>query len=81
MTAPKKIPSRLTISLPPAYTEIYLNLCDAFDLTREQLLMVMMTDKGLIDDGIGKIFPDEISKSEWAEQITNKIFQFANSLN
>lgn len=80
MTTPKRIPTRLTIQLPTGYTEIFLNLCDAFNLSRDQLFMLLMVDKGLADGGQGMIFADEASKSEWSEFITNKIFKIANSL-
>lgn len=81
MTKPKKIPSRLTISLPTEYIETYLQLCDAFELTRDQLFVIITSGNGLIDGNVEKIFPDVASKSVWAELIASKVFQFANSLN
>ncbi|UZE97226.1 hypothetical protein [Alkalimarinus alittae] len=74
MTKPKKIPSRLTISLPIEYIETYLQLCDAFELTRDQLFMILTSGNGLIDGGVEKIFPDGVSKSEWGRTYSQQDF-------
>jgi len=78
----KKIPTRLTISnIPIEYIETYLNICDGLDLTREQLFMLLMSEKGLTDDGLKHVFPDKQSRTEWVELLINRMFKYANSNN
>lgn len=77
-----KIPTRLTISnIPIEYIETYLNICDGLDLTREQLFMLLMSEKGLRDGGLKHVFPDNQSRTEWVELLINRMFKYANSSN
>jgi len=77
-----KIPSRLSIpDLPIEYIETYIHICDAFELTRAQLFMVVTSGNGLVDGGVDKVFPDVEARSEWTELLINKIFSFANQTN
>lgn len=78
----KKTPTRLTISnLPIDYIETYLNICDRLDLSREQLFMLLMSEKGLKDDGLKHVFPDTKLHAEWVELLINRMFMYANSNN
>ena len=65
--------------LPIEYRDMYLDLCDAFELTRNELLVLLMTETGLVNGGIDNVIKNKTSQEEWRSLIVNRIFTFANS--
>ena len=61
------------------YRDAYLDLCDAFELTRNELLVLLMTETGLVDGGIDNVIADKASQDEWRSLLVSRLFSFANS--
>ncbi|MBL4761575.1 MAG: hypothetical protein JKY93_02620 [Gammaproteobacteria bacterium] len=72
-------PKNLVITkLGQEYHEAYLNLCELLELTKDQLLILLLTEKGVIDGGIENAFPDKLAQDGWEEVLIKRFFDMCN---
>ena len=75
MTQPKNL---IITSLPVEYIHLFKNLCEAMDLSRDQLLILLMTGAGYVSGGIENIIDDEEALAEWREALVKRVFALSN---
>lgn len=60
------------------HRQTFLDLADALELTRGQLLALMMAGANVIGGGLAVVFPDQHSQDEWRELMVRRTFELAN---
>ena len=72
-------PKKLYISdMPTEYRELFDNICNLMELTRSELLMLLMVGNGIASGGIQTVIPDAEARAEWHSMIVERAFDFAN---
>ena len=64
ITKPKKL---VITDLPEDHHQTFLNVADALELTRGQLLSLLMAAAQIIDGGLGASIPDRDAQDEWRD--------------
>lgn len=71
--------ARLVISdISDEYRQIFLDFADALELTRGQLLLLLMADGKIIDGGLNTAIADQDAQKDWRDLISRRIFNLAN---
>ena len=63
--------------MPTEYRELFDNLCDLMELTRSELLMLLMVGNGVASGGIQTVIPDAEARAEWRSMVIERVFEFA----
>jgi hypothetical protein len=71
MTKPKNL---VITSLPAEYIHLFKDLCEAMELSRDQLLILLLTGAGHVSGGLENIIDDEDALAEWREMMVYRIF-------
>ncbi len=76
MSKPKKL---YVSDLPTEYRELFDNLCSLMELTRSELLMLLMVGSGVAGGGVQAVIPDAGTRAEWRSMVVERVFEFATS--
>ena len=56
----------------------FLNLADAMELSRGQLLSLLMVGAGTVNGGLGAAIPGQEAQSEWRDLMVKRTFELIN---
>ena len=60
------------------HRQVFLDLADAMELTRGQLLLLLMVGLGVVSGGINTVIPDQDAQEEWRDLMSQRIFNLNN---
>jgi len=73
------LPTKLVITnLPIEYHQAFLDLADITELSRDQLLVLLMVGARAVDGGLNTVIPDPHAQGEWRNLMLNRIFELGN---
>ncbi len=73
------IPTKLVITnLPIEYHQAFLDMAELMQLTRDQLLVLLMVGARVVDGGLNTVIPDPHAQGEWRNLMLNRIFELGN---
>jgi len=66
---------RLVISdISDEHRQTFLNLADAMELSRGQLLVLLMVGSDVVSGGVDAVIPDQQAQAEWHDLMSQRIF-------
>jgi len=66
---------RLVISdISDEHRQTFLNLADAMELSRGQLLVLLMIGMDVVGGGVDAVIPDQQAQGEWRDLMSQRIF-------
>ena len=69
------ITKRLVVSdISDEYRQAFLNLADAMELSRGQLLVLLMVGMDVVGGGMDAVIPDQQAQGEWRDLMSQRIF-------
>lgn len=75
MAKPKKL---VITDLPEDHHQTFLDVADTLELTRGQLLSLLMAGAQIIDGGLGAAIPDRDSQDEWRDLMVSRFFELTS---
>lgn len=60
------------------HRQAFLDLADAMELTRGQLLVLLMVGLGVNSGGLDTVIPDQNAQREWRDLMSQRIFNLNN---
>ncbi len=64
--------------ISPSHRQAFINLADTLELTRGQLLILLLVGAGLVDGGLDQAIPSEDAQSEWRDLMERRVFELAH---
>ena len=61
------------------HRQVFLDLADAMELSRGQLLALLLAGAGAVNGGLDAAIPDHEAQVEWRELLVQRLFEFANN--
>ena len=75
MAKPKKL---VITDLTEDHHHTFLDVADTLELTRGQLLSLLMAGAPIIDGGLGVVIPDRDSQDEWRDLMVSRFFELTS---
>ena len=73
------LPTKLVITgLAEEYHQAFLDMADIMELSRDQLLVLLMVGARVVDGGLNTAIPDPHAQGEWRNLMLNRIFELGN---
>jgi len=64
--------------ISPIHRQAFLNMADTLELTRGQLLTLLLVGADLVKGGLDQIIPSEDAQSEWRDLMERRVFELAH---
>lgn len=64
--------------ISPSHRQAFINLADTLELTRGQLLILLLVGARLVDGGLDQAIPSEDAQSEWRDLMERRVFELAH---
>lgn len=71
----KKRTNLVITGLADEYRQAFLNMADAMELSRDQLLVLLMVGSR---DGLDAVIPDRDAQIEWRDLMLHRTFELTN---
>ena len=75
MAKPKKL---VITDLTEDHHQTFLDVADSLELTRGQLLSLLMAGAQIVDGGLGAAIPDWNSQDEWRDLMVSRFFELTS---
>ena len=73
------LPTKLVITgLAEEYHQAFLDMAELMQLTRDQLLVLLMVGARVVDGGLNTVIPDPHAQGEWRDIMFRRIFELGN---
>jgi len=74
----KKRTNLVITGLADEYRQAFLNMADAMELSRDQLLVLLMVGSRDVQDGLDAVIPDRGAQIEWRDLMLHRTFELTN---
>lgn len=63
--------------ISPSHRQAFINMADTLELTRGQLLILLLVGAELVDGGLDQVIPGEDAQSEWCDLMVQRTFELS----